>query len=98
MKPRRWPPIGDEALLHQAHDDSVNHRAEVLASSRRGCFYCLAVYEPSDIDWWIDDDPHGTGQTALCPKCSVDSALGDKSGCPLTKEFLAKLHAHWFGA
>ena len=99
MKPRRWPASGDDELLVQrAYHHSSDHRAEVLASSRCGCFYCFAVYQPSDIDWWIDEDANGVGQTAMCPKCGIDSVLGDKSGFPLTKEFLDKMHDHWFAS
>ena len=60
-------------------------------------FYCLAVYPASAIVEWIDDVGQGA-QTALCPKCGVDSVLGDKSGFPLTKEFLEEMREHWFGS
>ena len=40
---------------------------------------------------WIDDD-----NTALCPKCGIDSVIGTKSGYPITKEFLGQMQAHWF--
>ena len=100
----QWPPSNDSELLHipeplrRAHDRSSVHRAEVLASRLCGCFYCLAVYPPSDIDWWIDEDADGVGQTAMCPKCGVDSVIGDKSGFPLTKEFLEEMQEQWFGS
>jgi hypothetical protein len=38
---------------------------------------------------------HG-GQTALCPKCPVDSVIGAASGDPITPEFLKLMHDHWF--
>jgi acetone carboxylase gamma subunit len=37
------------------------------------------------------------GTTALCPYCGIDSVIGDKSGFPITKEFLEKMYQHWFG-
>jgi hypothetical protein len=96
MSPRQWPPRGDEAPLHRAHVHSSDHRAEVLASDLCACFYCLAIYPPSDIVAWIDDNEVGMGQTAICPKCGIDSVVGDKAGFPLTREFLEKMQRHWF--
>ena len=99
----KWPPADDSEFLdipeplRRAHDHSSVHRVEVLASSLCGCFYCLGVYPPSDIVKWIDD----AGQhavTAICPKCGIDSVLGDQSGFPLTKEFLEEMQEHWFGS
>lgn len=80
-----------EEELKSAHKHSSNHRAEILASVRCGCFYCLAIFSPSEISEWIDNR-----QTALCPRCPVDSVIGDASGFPITKEFLEQMHAHWF--
>lgn len=38
------------------------------------------------------------GQTAMCPKCGIDSVLPDRSyGFRLTKELLAAMRAAWFG-
>jgi hypothetical protein len=36
------------------------------------------------------------GQTAICPRCGIDSVIGDESGYPVTREFLAAMKAHWF--
>jgi len=40
---------------------------------------------------WTD-----TGETAICPRCSIDSVIGDASGLPVTKEFLKEMNKHWF--
>jgi hypothetical protein len=74
-----------------AHKHSINNRIEIEKSSLCGCFYCFAVFSPSDIVEWIDDC-----ETALCPKCPVDSVLGSASGYPITREFLQLMHDHWF--
>ncbi len=75
-----------------AHRHSSNHRAELAASAVCGCFYCLSTYEPAGIAEWVDDD-----QTALCPRCGIDSVIGSASGYPITAAFLKAIHAHWFG-
>jgi NAD-dependent SIR2 family protein deacetylase len=74
-----------------AHKRSSGHRGELEESTLCGCFYCLAIFPPSDIDEWVDD-----GQTALCPKCGIDSIIGLASGYPITTEFLQRMHDHWF--
>jgi hypothetical protein len=90
--------------VEAAHPHSIRHRSEVEASGVCGCFYCLAVFPPSEVTEWIDwpaDTPAGAenarGQTALCPRCSIDSVIGSASGFPITPEFLARMEAHWFG-
>jgi hypothetical protein len=75
----------------KAHKYCTLHRAEVEGSPLCGCFYCFATFPPTDISEWIDD-----GQTALCPKCEIDSVIGTASGFPITREFLMRMHEHWF--
>jgi hypothetical protein len=77
--------------LDAAHKHSIHHRAELEQSTICGCFYCSAIFSPSEITEWIDD-----GQTALCPQCPVDAVLGSASGYPITSEFLKKMHDKWF--
>jgi hypothetical protein len=79
----------------RAHRHSSRHRDEVLCSERCGCFYCCAVFLPSEVTHWIDEWDK-VGQTALCPHCSIDSVIGSASGYPITPEFLAAMKAHWF--
>ena len=67
------------------------NRAELERSELCGCFYCMSIFLPGAIVEWIDD-----GQTAVCPNCPVDSVIGSASGYPITKEFLERMHAHWF--
>jgi len=49
------------------------------------------VFLPNEIQDWTDD-----GDTALCPKCGIDSVIGSVSGYPIQREFLSKMHNHWF--
>ena len=86
-----------------AHKHSAQHRSEVLSSQTCGCFYCLSVFSPSEIKDWVDW-PEGTpedqqlevGSTALCPKCGIDSVIGDQSGYPIDPDFLKSMQKHWF--
>lgn len=85
-----------------AHRFSSNHREQVLSSETCGCFYCLEVFPPSEIEEWVDPDdfdsdgPEGLGKTAICPRCGIDSVIGSNSGVALTHELLEKMRIHWF--
>lgn len=79
----------------QAHAFSSEHRRDILVSEQCGCFYCLAQFAPQAIREWIDDE-QGVGQTALCPKCGIDSVVGSASGVPITRTFLGRMRKRWF--
>ena len=76
----------------QAHPHCGNNRDELERSTKAGCFYCCEIYQASFIDEWIDDET-----TAMCPKCGIDSVIGDASGFPVTeKAFLKAMNEVWF--
>ena len=79
----------------RAHRHSIRHREEVLASERCGCFYCCSIFPPSEITEWTDTW-EGVGQTALCPRCGIDSVIGSESGYPVADAFLRQMHQRWF--
>jgi hypothetical protein len=80
-----------------AHEHCIYHREEILSSKVCGCFYCLSIFPPSEINNWIDiPADKNLGQTALCPRCEIDSVIGDKSGYPITKDFPKKMKEYWF--
>ena len=85
----------------EAHKGSIRHRRLILSSELCGCFHCLAIFPPSEITDWIDERQDETeiddvGQTAICPRCGIDSVIGSNSGYPTTKDFLKRMHDHWF--
>jgi hypothetical protein len=79
--------------LIAAHKHSFQNRDEVMSSVQCGCFYCGAIVPPAEVVDWVNDKG---GQTAICPKCRIDSVLGDASGYPITREFLRRMKQHWF--
>ena len=87
----------NEKILEEAHQHSFKNREEIVKSELCGCFYCEAVFAPSEIEDWVDEDKNNIGQTALCPKCGIDSVIGSKSGFPVNeKVFLREMHKYWF--
>ncbi|MBN3510938.1 cytoplasmic protein [Mycolicibacterium nivoides] len=77
--------------VDDAHRHSSRNSALLADSAGCGCFYCLAIYPPSEIADWTDG-----GRTALCPRCGIDSVIADRSGYPVTRQFLEQMHARWF--
>ena len=77
--------------LREAMGHSMHNKDEIIKSERCGCFYCLAIFSPGEIKEWVDDN-----DTALCPKCGIDSVIGSASGFPITPNFLKKMKEAWF--
>ena len=66
-----------------------------------GCFYCEAMFAPSEIVDWVDGPQLETGSTtdgvtALCPRCGIDAVLPSAAPISVTAEVLAAMHCHWF--
>ncbi len=81
----------EEDPLITAHRRSSRHRAEVAVSVECGCFYCLAIFGPAEINVWID-----AGETALCPRCGVDAVLGSGTAGSVSRPFLESMRKKWF--
>lgn len=79
----------------RAHRHSMYNREEILLSERCGCFYCGAMFRPTEVKDWTDEW-EGIGQTALCPKCGIDAVIGSQLDYPITIEFLELMKTHWF--
>ncbi|WP_439500031.1 cytoplasmic protein [Bosea sp. (in: a-proteobacteria)] len=82
----------DLDTLVNAHKHCRRHRIEVSQSEVCGCFYCAEIIDPAEIRQWTDNN-----QTAICPRCGIDSLIGGKSGFPVADPaFLKAMHQHWF--
>jgi hypothetical protein len=36
------------------------------------------------------------GRLPFCPRCGIDSVIGDQSGFPITPEFPERMKRYWF--
>lgn len=82
-----------ETSLVAAHKHCAHHEDEIVRSTVCGCFYCLGVFPSSEIEDWLDDEP----RTALCPRCGIDSVIGDAAPFPISeKDFLGAMNVYWF--
>jgi hypothetical protein len=81
--------------LDHVHKLSIRHRHLIETAAQCGCFYCGAIFRPSEILDWVDGDSPETGVTALCPKCGIDSVLPSPP-IDVTPEFLARMQQYYF--
>ena len=82
--------------VREAHKHSTNNRTELSTSTKCGCFCCCSIFNPVEVERWIDEDEQGVGQTAMCPRCEIDSVIGEQSGYPISLEFLKLMEHYWF--
>lgn len=86
-----------QADLRSIHEHCHWNREVLSSSASCGCFYCLAIFSPSEIKEWIPELRDGElvkGVTALCPHCGIDSVLPDS--VPLSDDLLGAMKMHWF--
>lgn len=84
----------DNDFLKLAHKNSSCHKEEILKGDLSGCFHCGETFLPTEINEWIKEN-NNRGETAICPKCGIDSVLSSK--LPIKDEkFLSEMHKFWF--
>ena len=77
--------------IEKAHKLSYKNKDLIVDSKKCGCFYCLKIYEPKEINEWVDD-----GNTAVCPRCGIDAVLPEHPGYTLDDRFLKKMRYYYF--
>lgn len=85
--------------LEQIHSECGWHEETIRKSNVCGCFYCLSIFPPSEIEEWIDEPeqcPRGPGRTAMCPRCGIDAVLPESDHYQLTKELLEEMNNEYF--
>ena len=68
---------------------SIYNRELIKNIKYCACYYCLCKFDPKDIISWTDNE-----KTALCPKCNIDSVIGDND--PIDSSFLEKANKYYF--
>ena len=77
--------------LENAHIHCTGNEGALRESTIAGCFYCSEIFRPTEVKDFLEGE-----RTALCPRCGIDSVIGDRSGFPITERFLRRMHAYWF--
>lgn len=92
LKCMETPNNYNDNYLEFAHKSCSSHKTEILTADLCGCFYCKQTFLPSEIDEWIEEK---IGETAICPKCGIDSILSSKF--PITdKLFFDRMNKYFF--
>ncbi len=81
--------------FEQLHTFSFMNEELIKQVKRCGCFYCLKMFNSSEIENWVKD---GDTRTALCPYCCVDSVLPESNDgtYELNEELLKKMYKKFF--
>ena len=75
------------------HQFSMSNKKDIEKSEKSGCFFCIKIFDSSQIlEHYINDKD---GQTVTCPYCGVDSVLPD-SKVPLSVPFLEEMYKIFF--
>jgi len=91
MKENHRVDINPPEDLRIAHAASSFHLKQLEHEGKAACFYCLRFFNIEEIEDWIDNE-----QTALCPKCGIDSVIPETDN--VTPEFLKRMQQYWFDA
>ena len=81
-----------ELDVEVAHEYSIYNRTGLEKDRLCGCFECVKIFSPSEIDEYIEEEPD---DTAICPYCGIDSVIGESSGFPMTEDFMKRMHRRW---
>lgn len=84
-------PYEKEAQLKKLHTYSSHNRNLIAVASKCYCFYCKASVESREIQNYADN-----GQTAICPKCGIDSIIPDSIDEPVDRKTIAEMNEYWF--
>ncbi len=83
----------DDLDLFNATTYAFRNRDELLRSDICGCYYCLKILPPSNIEEWVDD-----AFTGLCPHCGIDSVIGSSSGIPIRLDIFETINRLFFNS
>ena len=76
-----------EPIEESLHKECIRHREQLFENEHCSCFNCFAIYGPEEIKEWTDNS-----QTAICPKCGIDSVLPSK----IELNILHLMYKRWF--
>lgn len=71
---------------------ATRNRERLQNSEKAACYYCLETFAADSIEEWTDDD-----ETALCPKCGIDSVVADDGKALPSLEQLREWNEESFG-
>lgn len=94
-----------DADLRSIHRFCTRNRDLLARAELAGCFYCESEFAASEVSDWVDlparveasDARVDRGETALCPRCGIDSVLPSSAPFAWDDQLLPEMHQYWFG-
>lgn len=80
-----------KSQLERLHAYSSYNKELVGLADKCYCFYCKESMASGEIVDYADE-----GQTAICPKCGIDSIIPDSIPEPLDEDIISEMNAYWF--
>lgn len=71
---------------------SIGNRARLADAKDCGCFFCLSHFPASAAEYWDDEG----GETAVCPKCGIDSVIGEYDDERIPDDLLRAMKERFF--
>ena len=71
---------------------SYENRPTIETSEICGCYYCRRTYKSQDVKEYVKDR---NGETALCPRCGIDSVVPYDSSLDKNEDNFAESLEEW---
>lgn len=91
MKTDQFYSYEEESRIKKIHAYASHNKALIEKSQKCYCFYCKNVMDSSEINRYLDEE-----ETALCPKCGIDSIIPDGIDENIDKGIIEEMHDYWF--
>ena len=82
-------------LLDYAIRFSIFNKSSIEKSDMCGCCYCCETFPAGEVEEYVDKFC-GECNTALCPRCGIDSVIPDADWKDLSREFLEKMQQRFY--
>jgi hypothetical protein len=70
---------------------AMKNRKIIEQSTKAGCFHCLEIFDVNEINSYTDNN-----DTVICPKCGIDSVVGNNCGFDLNNQILKTAKKFWY--
>ena len=80
-----------EAQFKRLHAYSSHNKDLIAVSMKCYCFYCKEVVDAYEITDYADN-----GQTAICPRCGIDSIIPDSIEEGVDNSTISDMNEYWF--
>lgn len=81
----------NKKIILDAPKRSFKNKSSIKSCNNCGCYNCKKIFSTKEIQKWTDG-----WETAICPKCEIDSIIPDADDFELNEKSLNEIHNYWF--